>query len=642
MKIRRMTASFGALEGRTLELGEGLNIINAPNESGKSTWCAFLRAMLYGVDTSEREKAGFKPDKVKYAPWSGAPMEGSMDLSCALGDITLQRWTKTAGAPMREFRAVFTGTDNPVPGLKGQTAGETLLGVPRAVFERSAFIRQSGLPVSGSPELEKRIAAIVSTGEEDSSFTEADARLRAWQRLRRHNKYGRLPETEQALRHVEDRLEALHEATDERAQLARELGQVQEKAARLGTELMAARDRRQREMTERLDALRAEAAERETALSDAGARLEKRRLNLAQDIFGEADPDQLQEDVLRDIQRAEALNDDLRPLSSIFWIMPLILCVAAFVAGFLLLQPLFIVSAVMLLAAILAFIKCRLSHRRAAKAAARRDELFQKYRAADGGDITAAFEAHRRSYAAWQEAIRARDRAQAALEESRGRRAALEQELLTEGAEIADLSRRLAEAELLGRRLSEEWAMSEGRLKAMGDPLVLETERRALADRLAELERQYDALGLAVETLRAAGAEIQNRFSPRLSRRATELMQFLTDGAYDELLLDKDFAARAKRAGDLTGRETVYLSEGAMNQLYLALRLAICELALPEADPCPLVLDDALVNFDDARCNRALMLLRELGRQRQILLFTCQQRESAFFRDIAKVHTEAR
>ena len=47
-----------------------------PNEAGKSTWAEFLLAMLYGVDTSEREKTGVLPVKTKYQPWSGKPMEG--------------------------------------------------------------------------------------------------------------------------------------------------------------------------------------------------------------------------------------------------------------------------------------------------------------------------------------------------------------------------------------------------------------------------------------------------------------------------------------------------------------------------------------------------------------------------------------
>ena len=46
MRIKKMTASFGRLQNATLEPGPGLTIIQAPNEGGKSTWAAFLRAML--------------------------------------------------------------------------------------------------------------------------------------------------------------------------------------------------------------------------------------------------------------------------------------------------------------------------------------------------------------------------------------------------------------------------------------------------------------------------------------------------------------------------------------------------------------------------------------------------------------------
>ena len=81
MIIRKLQASFGKLQNDSLRLHDGLNVIYAPNESGKSTWCAFIRAMLYGLDGSEHAKAGSLPDKQRYAPWSGAPMEGSMDVT---------------------------------------------------------------------------------------------------------------------------------------------------------------------------------------------------------------------------------------------------------------------------------------------------------------------------------------------------------------------------------------------------------------------------------------------------------------------------------------------------------------------------------------------------------------------------------
>ena len=93
MIIRHMQGTFGTLDGEQLRLDTGLNIIYAPNESGKSTWCAFLRAMLYGVDTSQRARAGFVPDKQKYAPWSGKPMAGELELEQGGKCITIRRWT---------------------------------------------------------------------------------------------------------------------------------------------------------------------------------------------------------------------------------------------------------------------------------------------------------------------------------------------------------------------------------------------------------------------------------------------------------------------------------------------------------------------------------------------------------------------
>ena len=78
MIIKSMTATFGKLEKAKLTCAEGLNLIHAPNEGGKSTWAAFYQAMLYGIDTRDRDKKGYLAPKNHYQPGSGAPMEGEM------------------------------------------------------------------------------------------------------------------------------------------------------------------------------------------------------------------------------------------------------------------------------------------------------------------------------------------------------------------------------------------------------------------------------------------------------------------------------------------------------------------------------------------------------------------------------------
>ena len=69
--------------------------------------------------------------------------------------------------------------------------------------------------------------------------------------------------------------------------------------------------------------------------------------------------------------------------------------------------------------------------------------------------------------------------------------------------------------------------------------------------------------------------------------------------------------------------------KGTVDQVYLAVRLAVYDLCLREHH-VPLILDDALAAFDQERMERALDLLVELSNEEQILFFTCQSREGAY------------
>ena len=241
MLIQRMAASFGRLQNDTLELQPGLNILQAPNETGKSTWCAFLLSMLYGINSRERDRPGAPADKNRYAPWSGALMAGRVDCRWNGRDITLMRATRRQGTPMGEFKALYAGTGDIVPGLTGQNCGETLLGVTREVFERSAFIRQTGLAVSRDAELERRIAALLTSGEEEVSFSEAAAALKKQLNRRRHNKTGQIPA-------LEAQLEELRSALEQSDALAEQLEQSRQEAGKMpsAASLWTSSARRQR------------------------------------------------------------------------------------------------------------------------------------------------------------------------------------------------------------------------------------------------------------------------------------------------------------------------------------------------------------------------------------------------------------
>ena len=138
---------------------------------------------------------------------------------------------------------------------------------------------------------------------------------------------------------------------------------------------------------------------------------------------------------------------------------------------------------------------------------------------------------------------------------------------------------------------------------------------------------EYDAISLAIDTLKDADTEIQRRFSPELGKVASSYMSAVTGGRYADVLINRDFSAMTRISDDTVSRRAEYLSAGTLDIMYLAVRLAVCELALPDGEPCPLILDDALVNLDDERLEQAMKLLGEIAKERQVILFSCRKNE---------------
>lgn len=621
MIIRKMRADFGCLEGKTLELEPGLNIINQPNESGKSTWCAFIRAMLYGIDTSERQKAGFLPDKLRYAPWSGTPMAGTMEIEYGGREITLARSTRTASAPMREFKAVYTGTAEPVPGLTGVTAGETLIGAGREVFRRSAFIGQGEAAVTGSAELERRIAAVVSTGEEGTSCSEALSRLKSWQNRRRsRSRMGALPELESELDAQERLLERVSAASERREGLLRELDRAEEEAGAAARAEAEARAEARAAVREAIDRAGEDVQRLEAAHAAAVAERARREAAARTGPFAGMDPDEAREEAEAGAAQAEELlSASHAAVSRTPAYIFAALCLACIVTGFFVWYT-FIGAAVFAALAVWRFMVSAKAAASAREAAAERRRLLSELGASDEAELAEAAMEYAELCAAADKAAGAEERAERALYEARERRKKAEARLLEE-PEVSTAASRAAAQRC--ERLRSAIAELGGTIAATGDPMVLESGILEKRERIAELEAQYEAISLAAQTLSDADAELQSRFSPALGRRAAEYLSRMTDGRYTDVAVARDFSVLLRRAGEAAPRQALYLSAGAADLMYLAVRLAIVELTLPGEDPCPIVLDDALVNLDSERREAAMRLLSEIAEKRQVILFTC-------------------
>ena len=712
MKIYSMTATFGKLEHETLTLKPGLNIIEAPNEWGKSTWCAFLVSMLYGIDTRERSTGTALAVKERYAPWSGAPMSGRMELNWNGKDITIERSTK-GRLIFGDFRAYETATGIDIPELTAANCGQMLLGVERSVFTRSGFLKLSDLPVTQDDALRRRLNSLVTTGDESGAGDKLAKQLKDLKNKCRYNRTGLLPEAEaeqerlmKQLNELQELAEQAEAITQRQADIEKGIALLENHKANLRYEASKADLEKVAAAEDALEQAKSTLADKEAAtqsLAEKDAILQNmhtaRKLqdSLAQQplqpsIVPPVKPDlpdpyeTLTADGILALAKADhkenqKLESDRKQRSGLITGIGITLfAIAAALAvltfmdtGIDKLFPLLGMGAALVALLAIAIYGAAASRRfRKAQdalflrhpgispdrwisdaegyAAAlgqyetafaeyestlsalshQRQTLEQQIIALTGGDSLSNFlEDCRQKVSAWdalEEARRELRRAESYATDLKSMVKPAEKpekpDMLTQTEEETDALLTSARFEL--KQLQLKLGQNQGRTEALGHETALRTQLKAINRRIAQLEDTYTALEIAQRALSSATTELQRRFAPRISKRAQELFTKLTDGRYQQITLGEDLSLSARTETEDTLRSSQWRSDGTIDQLYLALRLAVAEELTPEA---PLILDDALVRFDDQRLALALSILKESAESKQVIVFTCQSRE---------------
>lgn len=619
MRILSMIATFGKLDGDTLCLEPGLNVIHAPNEWGKSTWCAFLAAMLYGVETRERNTKGQLADKEKYAPWSGKPMEGILRIEHEGRDITIQRRAK-GRVPLGEFQAYETRTGLAVPELTAENCGRVLLGVEKSVFLRTGFIRFTDLTVVPDEALWQRLHALVTTGDESGSAALLGKKLKELKNKCRSSRGGLIPEAERNLQELRTQLQ-------EREALEERVGQLERQADRM---------RRETEALERHSRVclyrQAQENREQTKAAMDAARSARDAQEKLEDKCRDVPP---RSTLVSELNRAQSLLEELRqipqeePLPTTGIICCGILAVLALVltALFVFLQKWIPAAAAGSCALILGLVTGKMADRRRSRML--RMRLEQSKREKQTGALLDKVNRLQIQLTLRQELETARR----TTEQTRIRLQSLVSmaKQAAEAEENDDLELTLEEtearmADLSGQMRTNQLRLGQcqGRMEALADSQTLRSGIHAGTERLRELERYERALEQGLEKLEEASKVLRRRFAPRITDLTRDYLSRLTGGRYNRVSIGEDLSILAANESETTLRASQWRSDGTADQMYLALRLAVWVTLNPQG---PLVLDDALVRLDDRRLEHAVALLRELGQTRQIILFSCQNRE---------------
>lgn len=240
---------FGKLEHRRFVFGEGMNLIEGENESGKSTLLAFFRFLFYGFP---RRNAAGGDEREKRLSFRTRRAAGSLTFTCR-GE-TYRIFRAVTAKSEREATETLSVTGEPEGNeidLAGKTPGEFFLGIPAELYDSSLCVRQSELDRVGEGDVSGRVGELLSA-------TGGAARAEKI-----------LENARRTLCYRKGRGGKIAELEDEEGELLRGMAEATENAARLGA------------LAEEETRTRAALTRAKNALSAQHAAAEKARLRAA-------------------------------------------------------------------------------------------------------------------------------------------------------------------------------------------------------------------------------------------------------------------------------------------------------------------------------------------------------------------------
>lgn len=307
-------AGFGKLVGQTLDLSQRVMFIKGENGWGKTTLADFLESMLYGIDGG-RSKSVSENNRMKYEPWSGAKFGGVLTFEYEGKTYRVERgFGRTSGA---DTVAVYDENNMQCYafGERAERLGETLFGVDRESFKKTAYFAQNaGVSDGFSPVIKEKLTQLLSSTKRDNG---AGSALET------------LEKAERALRSKRKPAKGKLDELDEKIELIREKKSESERAVRL----LETKREEMLSTSQRIEKLRQDFAVAEKRLEDYARKNERyatrtarreventlqtarNKLSTLRTFFGEVDPATLNTEGLeKAVTEFYALKDEIEKL----------------------------------------------------------------------------------------------------------------------------------------------------------------------------------------------------------------------------------------------------------------------------------------------------------------------------------------
>ena len=201
--------NFGKFSNFKYDFDDSYNVFFQNNQWGKTTLSVFIKAMLFGLNTTSSTDIN-KNDRKKYYPWNNLRCGGNLIIEVNDKQYRIERvFAKKA---KDDECKVYDLSTNKISSEYDENIGEQLFGVNADSFERSVFIPQKELEGLFNADISNKLSDLIGGSNDNSSFTKAAKKLdEKIKEIKKQGNKGLLAIEKEKLSSLEEEIESIKE-----------------------------------------------------------------------------------------------------------------------------------------------------------------------------------------------------------------------------------------------------------------------------------------------------------------------------------------------------------------------------------------------------------------------------------------------
>lgn len=591
---------YGKLENKEIELKKGINVVKGNNEAGKSTLLNFIFSMFYGASKNKNGKD--ISDFDKYKPWSEGEFSGKIKYNLDnQEEYEVFRDFKKKNPKVYDKNLEDISDKYNIDKTKGNQFFVEQTGIDEGLFLNTMSVCQTEVVLDSSKQnsLVQKITNVVSSGEDNVSYKKTMEKLnkKMLEEVGNSRTVGRpINLIDDEITSIERDIRDLEYHKNKLQNIDGEEDSIKERIEKIKKEIAILKEIKEYKNVENL---------------------EKQKLEISEN--------KLNEYKLRIEELKNARKLDKKDIKKKFINPILLLCICIIVVGVSVVFKNNIISIILGIVSALVFTLNYYSYNKYKKAINMQNADEIKYKkelelleeSANGCKVEIG--------SGRQKIEEMQEHENACISNKYGASTQINQYVIEDIKEVEkQIENKQNEYNILALR-ENTTSIEKNNISSKLEDLVKQVERlEFLKEQKEDLNKLSKSITYAQEGIEEAYKIMKNSVTPKFTNELSQIVDKVTGGTYKNVRFnDEEGLVVEMENGEYINCSK--LSIGTIDQMYLALRLAI--LSEISKENMPIILDEAFVYYDTERLENILKFISNEYSNKQVIMLTCTNRE---------------